>query len=149
VPLVHMPCRMTASLRATAIDAFLVPMRLPRASPQNTLGRAPIVAHFRARSEQRESRAALWPMRWLPASINLAAPHDLVGIVDDTDRRFPLIIHRGQHTACSGTWSRSYGVEGGPACTGSRYPAITPCPDLNFPRRRAQPQPNRESAGPP
>src|SRR5215468_5005412 len=33
-PVVHMRCRMTASLRATAIVAFLRPMRLPRASPQ-------------------------------------------------------------------------------------------------------------------
>jgi hypothetical protein len=33
VPVVHMRCRMTASLRATAIVAFLAPMRLPRASP--------------------------------------------------------------------------------------------------------------------
>src|ERR1700722_2905173 len=34
VPVVHMRCRMTASLRATAMVAFLAPMRVPRASPQ-------------------------------------------------------------------------------------------------------------------
>lgn len=41
-PVVHIRCRMTASLRATAIVAFLRPMRLPRASPQvlSALGRA-------------------------------------------------------------------------------------------------------------
>jgi hypothetical protein len=43
--------------------------------------------------------------------------------------------HRGQHTACSGTWSRSFGIAGRPACTGSRYPAITPCPGLRMQRR--------------
>ena len=42
VPVVHMRCRMTASLRATAMVAFLAPMRLPRASPHvfSALGRA-------------------------------------------------------------------------------------------------------------
>src|SRR3974377_841741 len=42
VPVIHMRCRMTASLRATAIVAFLGPTRLPRASPQvfRALGRA-------------------------------------------------------------------------------------------------------------
>ena len=49
MPVVHMRCRMTASLWPTAIVAFLAPMRLPRASPQvfNALGRADRLASNR------------------------------------------------------------------------------------------------------
>ena len=55
VPVVHMRCRMTASLRATAMVAFLAPMRLPRASPQvfSALGRADRLSNTLAASNRR------------------------------------------------------------------------------------------------
>src|SRR5215471_18681436 len=106
-PVVHMRCRMTASLRATAIVAFLRPMRLPRASPQvfsafgrddrpsNTLAasnRSPRTMpspHLEIRPANRTGRV-LRHGRYdgFRRRIDLAAPHDLVGIVDDADRRF-------------------------------------------------------------
>jgi hypothetical protein len=57
VPLVYMRCKMTASFRATAIVAFLGPMRLPRASPQvfSLLGRADRLSNTLAASASLES----------------------------------------------------------------------------------------------
>src|SRR5467141_3261866 len=55
LPVVHMRCRITASLRATAIVAFLAPTRLPRASPQvfSALGRADRLSKTLAASNRR------------------------------------------------------------------------------------------------
>ena len=72
VPVVHMRCRMTASLRATAMVAFLAPMRLPRASPQvfSALGRA-AKQHFGG-LEQKAAHHAVSALGDAPDMIDLA-----------------------------------------------------------------------------
>ena len=56
VSVVHMRWRMTASLRATAMVAFLAPTRLPRVSPHvfSALGRAERLSNTLAASNRRQ-----------------------------------------------------------------------------------------------